>query len=164
MNLTTPIPPKPKRTNIRFLKIDQATFVTLTLNGQLRGCIGSLIAGRPLGEDILYNAKSAAFRDPRFAKLTREEFKHIEIELSLLSTPEPLEYKDEEELREKVMPFTHGVILSHQGRQATFLPSVWEQLPDFDSFFLHLSHKAGLPSNVLEMHPDIYLYTATKIK
>lgn len=147
-----------------FLKKEQATFVTLSLHGKLRGCIGSLIAQRPLGEDILYNAKAAAFRDPRFAKLTPKEFQEVDIELSLLSAPEALSYTDVQDLRTKVIPFTHGVILSYEAYHATFLPSVWDQLPDFDSFFFHLSQKANLPENILDLHPDIYLYTATKIK
>ena len=147
-----------------FLKEPQACFVTLELDGRLRGCIGSLIASRPLGEDIIYNAKAAAFRDPRFAKLTPEEFKRVTIELSLLSTPEALTYRDTAQLRDTIKPFVHGVILAYQGHQATFLPSVWEQLPTFESFFSHLLQKAGLPESALEKHPDIYLYTTTKIK
>ncbi|MDD3324657.1 MAG: AmmeMemoRadiSam system protein A [Sulfurospirillaceae bacterium] len=145
-----------------WLKDDGATFVTLMLNGKLRGCIGSLIAQRALLDDLIYNANMAAFRDPRFPKLTREEFKNLHVEVSLLSEPKELEYADIEDLHKKITPNIHGVIISHHGRQATFLPQVWEELPSFESFFAHLLSKAGLPKETLLEHPTIYTYTVEK--
>lgn len=141
-----------------------AVFVTLTQNGELRGCIGSLVATRSLLDDLVHHAKNAAFRDPRFLPLTHEEFETIEIELSILSEPENLPYKDIEDLKAKIEPNIHGVILQHQGKSATFLPQVWEQLPDFDTFFSHLCQKAGLGQECLEQHPEILTYKARKIK
>ena len=147
---------------------EQAVFVTLNkLAGKsesLRGCIGSILPTRPLIEDVIYNAKAAAFQDPRFPPLRPEEFDQIKIEVSLLSIPQKLNYTDIADLRRKIVPFRHGVILKLSGRQATFLPQVWEQLPDFDQFFEHLCIKAGLPGNCLEYHPEIYVYEVHKIE
>lgn len=139
-----------------------ATFVTLTIDGELRGCIGSLVAHRPLIDDIIHNAKAAAFQDPRFSPLTTSEYLHARVELSILSNPEPLEYTDTDDLRQKIRPYVDGVILSLNGRQATFLPQVWEQLPGFDDFFAHLGAKAGIGTNALEFHPDIFTYQVEK--
>ncbi|BBG64887.1 uncharacterized ACR [Hydrogenimonas sp.] len=142
----------------------QATFVTLSINGQLRGCIGSIIPHRPLIEDLIANARAAAFEDPRFPSLSAEEFQNVDIEVSLLTVPEQLEYSDIEDLRRKIVPGKDGVILQLDGRQATFLPQVWEELNDFDLFFAHLCLKAGLPQNCLEYHPVIYTYRVEKFK
>lgn len=142
----------------------KATFVTLTLAGQLRGCIGSLIAHRPLIDDLISNAKAAAFDDPRFYPLSPEEFKKVMVEVSLLSTPEPLLYNSIEDLKTKVCTGEDGIILQSQGRKATFLPQVWEQLPTFELFFSHLCQKAGLSPNCLEHHPEIWRYRVEKIK
>lgn len=139
-----------------------ATFVTLTIEGELRGCIGSLVAHRPLIDDIIHNAKAAAFQDPRFSPLTTSEYLHAAVEVSLLTPPEKLEYSDVEELRTKIRPNVDGVILSLNGRQATFLPQVWEQLPSFDEFFTHLCLKAGLPPNAMTHHPEIFTYQVEK--
>jgi len=141
----------------------QAVFVTLNLDHQLRGCIGSLLPHRTLIDDVISNAKAAAFRDPRFVMLTPEEFEHVEIEISLLSIPYDLQYDDEADLKKKIRPGIDGVILNLQGNQATFLPSVWEQLPTFEAFFSHLCRKAGLGDSCLRAHPDIRLYQAKKI-
>jgi AmmeMemoRadiSam system protein A len=141
-----------------------ASFVTLNLNGKLRGCIGSLIAHRSLLEDIIHNAKAAAFFDPRFSKLTKKEFENVEIELSILTTPKDLIYKDFEDLETKLIPNKHGVILELDGRRATFLPQVWEQLPDFNSFMTHLIQKAGLNPSQLSSYPKIQIYEVEKIK
>jgi len=141
-----------------------ATFVTLTHNGKLRGCIGSLIAHRPLVEDLISNAKSAAFRDPRFAPLSPEEFSEIRIEVSLLTPPQLVEYSSKSELKGLIHPNIDGVILRHGNHQATFLPQVWEDLSDFDSFFDHLGMKAGLGSDPLSHHPEIYIYQVQKFE
>ncbi len=147
-----------------FLNEQRATFVTLTLNGKLRGCIGSLLAHRTLLEDILHNAKAAAFADLRFDRLTKQEFKKVKIEISILTVPQVLEYSDFEDLQKKLVPNKHGVILELDGKRATFLPQVWEQLPSFNDFMVHLCKKAGLNPNSLPALPKIQTYEAIKIK
>lgn len=154
----------------RFLKLysemglKQATFVTLTLYGQLRGCIGSLIAHRPLIDDLISNAQSAAFNDPRFLPLTPAEFEAIKIEVSLLSEPKLLPYTDQAELKSLIRTGVDGVILRLGNYQATFLPQVWEELSDFDTFFSHLGMKAGIGSDPLAYHPEVYTYQVEKIE
>lgn len=142
----------------------KATFVTLTLYGQLRGCIGSLVAHRPFLDDLIHNAKAAAFDDPRFYPLSPEEFLHVKIEVSLLGAPEAVAYRDVEELKSKICVGEDGIILQKAGRKATFLPQVWEQLPDFELFFSHLCQKAGLEAGCLKNHPDIWRYKVEKVK
>ncbi len=141
-----------------------ACFVTLTQNGKLRGCIGSLSAHRSLLEDIVSNAKAAAFNDPRFEPLEKDELEKIKIELSLLTPPQLLEYRDTQELREKIRAGSDGVVLKAEYQQATFLPQVWEELKEFELFFAHLCQKAGLKANCLEEHPEIYTYQVEKVK
>ena len=146
----------------------QAVFVTLNkIDGQherLRGCIGSILPTRPLIDDVIYNAKAAAFSDPRFQALSIDEFNQIKIEISLLSIPKKIDYNSIDELKQIIKAFKHGAILKLSGRQATFLPQVWEQIPDFDVFFEHLCQKAGLPENCLAYHPEIYVYDVKKIE
>ena len=147
-------------------KKKMAVFVTINKRGGLRGCIGSLVAHRPLLEDLIENAKSAAFKDPRFPPLTKEEFESgdLEIEISILTAPKELVYSDVEDLKSKIKSNVHGVILTIQNYRATFLPQVWEQLPKFEEFFAHLCHKAGLAPDCLKYHPKIETYEAIKIK
>jgi hypothetical protein len=140
-----------------------ATFVTLKINGNLRGCIGSLIAHRTLYDDLVSNAIAAAFKDPRFKPLSLEEFQHINIEVSLLSQPVIVNYKDIEDLKSKIKVGVDGIILKKDQYQATFLPQVWEELNDFDLFFTHLCNKAGLNKNCLNSYPQIYKYQVKKI-
>lgn len=142
----------------------QATFVTLTKNAQLRGCIGSLIAQRSLYDDLVSNAKSAAFNDPRFPPLSQNEFPSTEIEISLLSQPQPLAYDDVSDLKSKINVGSDGVILQYGYHRATFLPQVWEQLPSFELFFQHLCAKAGVSVACLEDQASIYTYKVEKIK
>lgn len=146
------------------LKEKRATFVTLNLNKQLRGCIGSLTPHRSLFDDIVFNAKAAAFNDPRFPPLSNDEFKHIDIEISLLTLPQELFYQDIDDLKKKIKVGVDGVILTLGGRRATFLPSVWEQLSNFNLFFEYLCQKAGLEGNCLNHHPQIEIYQAEKIQ
>ena len=148
------------------LKQNAATFVTLTTNpdDQLRGCIGSLEAYRPLYKDIISNAQAAALRDPRFNPLTLEELQNIKIEVSILTEPKVLTYTDEKDLKNKLIPLRDGVVLKHNGRHATYLPQVWEQLPTFKPFIESLCQKAGLPSNCLSEHPEISIYQVKKYK
>ena len=141
-----------------------ATFVTLTQNNALRGCIGSLVAHRTLIDDLVSNARSAAFNDPRFSPLSSEAFDTVKIEVSLLSAPKPLRYDTVTELKEKIVRGEDGVVLSLKGRGATFLPQVWDELPTFELFFTNLCQKAGLPHNCLEAQPSIEIYRVEKIK
>lgn len=124
-----------------------ATFITLTRDGELRGCIGSLRRSRQLGEDIIANAVSAAMEDPRFPPLTAGELDAIAIEVSVLSEPEFLDFFGEEELLAQLRPGEDGLIIFSGCRSATFLPQVWEQLPEPRQFLAALKHKAGLPTN-----------------
>ncbi|MEO1927784.1 MAG: AmmeMemoRadiSam system protein A [Nautiliaceae bacterium] len=147
-----------------FLKENRASFVTLKKHGALRGCIGSILPHRSLIDDIVSNAKAAAFEDPRFPPLRVEEFDEIKLEISLLTIPQKVEYEDKEDLMKKIRPGVDGVILQLANHQATFLPSVWEELPVFELFFAHLCMKAGLPGDCLMYHPVIYTYQAREIK
>jgi len=146
------------------LQENGAAFVTLNnkSNDQLRGCIGSLQAYRPLYQDIISNAQAAALHDPRFLPLTPKELEEIKIEVSILSEPKPLPYSDIEDLKSKIIPGEDGVILKYNSYQATYLPQVWDQLPNFDAFFTSLCMKAGLPGNCLAYHPEIEVYHVRK--
>lgn len=124
-----------------------ASFVTLTQAGELRGCIGSLQAWRPLADDVRENAVAAAFHDPRFAPLTAAELPQTRVEVSLLGPSEPIRFRDEADALAQLRPGIDGVILDCAGRRATFLPQVWEQLPAAADFLAHLKRKAGLPAN-----------------
>ncbi len=121
-----------------------ACFVTLTLDGALRGCIGSVRPQRALGEDVATNAVGAASRDPRFAPVDSAEFDRLQIEVSLLSSPEFIDFNTEAELLAQLKPGEDGLILFAGCRSATFLPQVWEQLPAPTAFLGALKHKAGL--------------------
>lgn len=129
------------------LRHNRATFVTLKKADHLRGCIGSLVGYRPLVEDISSNAFSAAFRDPRFDPLTSTELNTLHIHISVLSPPEKLFFDSEQALLEQIQVGVDGIILSDQGHRATFLPSVWENLPSKTLFLSELKRKAGLSSN-----------------
>lgn len=120
------------------------TFVTLTTGGRLRGCIGHIIPQEPLIEGVKVNAINAAFHDPRFPPLTKEEWKRVRIELSVLTDPRPLSYSDADDLLNKLRPDVDGLIIRKGYHQATFLPQVWEQLPKKEEFLSHLCLKAGL--------------------
>ena len=146
------------------LNEQRACFVTLNLNKKLRGCIGSLVAHRSLLDDVISNAYNAAFSDLRFNRLSPFEFKNIDIEISVLTPAVKLQYENTEDLKEKIKVGEHGVILELDGKRATFLPQVWEQLPTFEQFFTQLSKKAGFAQSCLENKPTIYTYTAIKIK
>lgn len=126
------------------------TFVTLTLNGQLRGCIGSLTSDEPIRIGVRRNAINAAFHDPRFSPLNAADFEKVEIEVSILSEPQPLEYRDGADLLKKLRPGLDGVILRKDHASATFLPQVWKQLPQAHDFLSHLCMKAGLAADAWE--------------
>lgn len=124
-----------------------ATFVTLNLHGNLRGCIGSLEAHRPLIDDVSHNAKAAAFLDPRFTPLTKPEFAEVVIDVSLLSPPEQIQFSSERNALAQLRPGQDGLILEYGLRRATYLPQVWAQLPKAQEFVNHLKSKAGLPED-----------------
>ena len=127
------------------LTVDRACFVTLERQGQLRGCIGMLEAVRSLAEDVAENAFAAAFRDPRFPPLAEDELADLELHISILSPAEAMSFTSEQDLIAQIQPGIDGLILQDGYRRGTFLPSVWEQLPDARQFLRHLKQKAGLP-------------------
>jgi len=141
-----------------------ATFVTLVCGDRLRGCIGSLKATRPLGVDVRENALAAAFRDPRFAPLTAAELGGTLIEVSLLSAPQIASFASEAELRARLTPFEDGVALELGDRRATFLPQVWELLPEPREFLAALKEKAKLPADFWSPRLEVSLYRVTKWK
>ncbi len=147
-----------------WLNDEGAVFVTLTEDGELRGCIGSLVAYRKLYEDIIYNARSAAFHDPRFSAMSQEELHDIVIEVSILSQPQRLDYDNVDDLKKKIKKNYDGIVLQSGENHATFLPQVWEQLPTFELFFSHLCQKAGMQENCLDSHPQISVYSVQKYK
>lgn len=121
-----------------------ASFVTLKINGSLRGCIGTLQAIRPLVEDVSENAYAAAFRDPRFPPLADRELNSIDISISILSRPEPVIFHSEQDLINQLRVGIDGLIIEEGNQRGTFLPAVWEALPDPALFFRQLKIKAGL--------------------
>ncbi len=123
------------------------SFVTLTREGALRGCIGSLTGTGPLLHAVADAAHGAAFRDPRFPRLASEEFSRIHIEISVLSPLQPVPADDREELLAQLRPGIDGLLLEAGGCRATFLPKVWEQLQQPEDFLAHLLAKAGLPAD-----------------
>ena len=139
-----------------------ASFVTLTIEGALRGCIGSLEALRPLGEDVAQNALHAAFRDPRFAPLTRAEWPRVQTEVSLLSAPRPMRFADEPDLLAQLRAGEDGLILECAGRRGTFLPQVWESLPDKRRFLAELRRKAGLAADTPLARCKLWRYQVRK--
>lgn len=147
------------------LLVKKGCFVTLTVAGQLRGCIGNIFAERPLAEAVIHNARSAALEDSRFSPVTVDELKSILVEVSVLSIPEPLEFSSPEDLLNKLHPHRDGVVLSVGLRRATFLPQVWEQLPDTREFLEHLATKAGLSADAWRRpNLNILIYHAFAFK
>ena len=139
-----------------------AVFVTLTLDGRLRGCIGSLVPHRSLREDLRENAVAAALRDPRFPPLSVEEFARVRVEVSLLGAPEAVAATTEQEAWAAVRPGTHGVIFEWRRHRSTFLPQVWSQLPSAREFFAQLKRKAGLPADFWAEDVRLERYTVRK--
>lgn len=137
----------------------RGTFVTLTMNGGLRGCIGHIIPSESIWEGVKKNALNAAFEDPRFRPLTAEELERVRVEVSILSDPRPLPYETPEDLLNKLKPGVDGVIIRKGMRQSTFLPQVWEQLPDKNEFLTHLCLKAGLDGDAWRKEPlEVFTY------
>jgi len=131
---------------LRKYSMHKACFVTLTKNGQLRGCIGTLSPQKPLYKDVIDNVQNAAFHDPRFPPLKREELSAIKIEISILSRPEKIEYDSENELLSQINN-QMGIILRKGVASATFLPQVWDEISNKRSFLENLSIKAGLKTD-----------------
>jgi AmmeMemoRadiSam system protein A len=139
-----------------------ATFVTLTQEGELRGCIGSLQPHRPLVEDVKQNAVAAALHDPRFMPLSRSEFDITEIEISLLSPTQQMSFRDEIDALTQLRPQVDGVVLQYHSYRSTFLPQVWEQLPHPQQFLAQLKRKAGLPEDFWHEEIQLSRYSVTK--
>jgi hypothetical protein len=154
-----PTPPHPE-----WLDAPGATFVTLTLHGHLRGCIGSLEAHRPLGSDLEHNARAAAFRDPRFPPLSQAELEKVRVEVSLLTPATPMTFSDEADALAQLKPGIDGVILEYGWHRATFLPQVWEQLPEPRVFMAHLKQKAGLAADFWAKEVRLSRYGVEKFK
>ena len=140
-------------------QVKRGTFVTLHKKGQLRGCIGNIEACKSVQEGIIDNARSAAFNDSRFSPLTLKEFAETQIEISILTEPEVLEYTDGKDLISKLRPGIDGVTIKKRYQGATFLPQVWKQLRDPDLFLSHLCMKAGFPAKEWETGSlDVSIY------
>jgi hypothetical protein len=139
-----------------------ATFVTLRRLGGLRGCVGSIRPYRPLLEDVRSNTRAAAFSDSRFPPIRPDEYPELSVEVSLLSPCEPCGFGCQEEALAGLRPGVDGIVFEFQGRRSTFLPQVWEQLPDPLDFLAQLKRKAGLPPTF--WHPDVRLWRYTVMK
>jgi AmmeMemoRadiSam system protein A len=141
------------------LTADGASFVTLTIHGQLRGCIGALQAYQPLAKDVQEHAMAAAMQDFRFPQVRPAELPTIEIEVSILTPAEPLDYDGPEDLVRKLKPGEDGLVLADGFRKATFLPQVWDSLPTAEEFLSHLCLKMGAPSDLWKKkHLDVSIY------
>jgi AmmeMemoRadiSam system protein A len=141
------------------LREDGASFVTLTIRGELRGCIGALEAYQPLACDVREHAIAAALEDPRFPPVAEDELSRIQIEVSRLTRPSPLEYKDADDLLSKLRPHVDGVVLRDGYRRATFLPQVWEKIPKRAEFMNYLCRKMGSSENAWRVrHMDVLVY------
>ncbi|PKO34863.1 MAG: TIGR00296 family protein [Betaproteobacteria bacterium HGW-Betaproteobacteria-7] len=155
------LPPQPVVESPK-LQDKAATFVTLTQHGVLRGCIGSLEAWRPLAEDVCANALAAAFCDPRFPPLTADELPRTRLEISLLTPAQVIDCRDEADALAQLRPHIDGVIFSAGRHRATFLPQVWEQLPEPAAFLAQLKRKAGLGADYWSPEARLARYTVKK--
>lgn len=140
------------------LQSEGAAFVTLTSHGRLRGCIGSLEARQPLINDVADNAIAAATRDPRFPPVTPAEVPGLHIEISVLTPPEAMTFTSQQDLLRQIRPGIDGLVLQEGWRRGTFLPLVWEQLPDRQDFLAHLKQKAGLPAHYWSDTVKVFRY------
>ncbi len=154
----------PKAVDNPWLNDHAATFVTLKLNGELRGCIGSLKARYSLIDDLQSNAVAAAFHDPRFPPLSEDELDQIQIEVSILSPPEKIEYSSEADLLAQLRPHIDGVVFNCGNYRSTFLPQVWDQLPSPEHFMARLKEKAGLAADFWSDEVLIYRYSVEKFR
>ena len=141
------------------LHAHRGSFVTINHGGRLRGCIGSLAASRPLVADVAHNALSAAFKDPRFKPLTQAEYPDVELHISVLSAARSISVASREALLEYLQPGRHGLILQQGNKRATYLPSVWEKIPEPEQFVAELRAKAGLPKHGWSEDMQVSVYT-----
>jgi hypothetical protein len=145
------------------LQLERASFTTLKIGGRLRGCCGTLLPVRSLAEDVWRNAWASAFSDPRFPPLARSEYPLLDLHVSILSPLEPVPVASELELLESLRPGTDGLLLELDTARATFLPAVWEQLPEPGEFLRHLKEKAGWPAEFWSSRIRVYRYTTQAI-
>jgi AmmeMemoRadiSam system protein A len=143
-----PLPPLDLAGMSARLRQQGASFVTLTRRGELRGCVGALEAYQPLAEDVREHAIAAALQDYRFPPVQARELSEIQIEISCLTPPQDLEYAQPGDLPRVLRPHIDGVTLFDGRRRATFLPQVWEKLPDPEAFLSHLCQKMGAPDDL----------------
>jgi uncharacterized protein len=136
----------------------RASFVTLTIDGELRGCCGTLEARRPLATDVWHNARASAFGDPRFPPLEAWEWVRVDLEVSVLSPLERVAVRSEAELLAGLVPGEDGLVIAWRGSRATFLPKVWEQLRDPVDFLRHLKHKAGWSADFWAVDVEVWRY------
>lgn len=146
------------------LRIPRASFVTLEHNGALRGCIGSLEAREPLAVDVAHNAYNAGFRDPRFPPVTAGELDELDVHISVLAPPEAMSFDSEADLLNQLRPGVDGLIIEDRGRRATFLPSVWDGVPEPGLFLAHLKQKAGWPADYWSPTLRAWRYTTESIR
>jgi AmmeMemoRadiSam system protein A len=148
--------------DLPWLKTSGACFITLMLEGRLRGCIGTLRAHRALVEDVKANAVAAAFRDPRFPPLGSGEFSSVALEISVLSALEPLRFSDEPDALRQLRTGVDGVVFEYGHHTGTFLPQVWEDFGEPSDFLAHLKYKAGLPPDFWDIEVRLLRYTVNK--
>jgi uncharacterized protein len=159
------LPPLDPAVLTPLLRAPGASFITLTVRGGLRGCIGALEPYQPLAEDVREHAIAAALNDPRFPPVQPGELSQIEIEVSRLTPPLPLEYEDAQDLLAKLHPHSDGVVLRDGPRRATFLPQVWEKLPDKAEFLDNLCYKMGsAPDAWRHKHMDVQVYQVEEFR
>ncbi|MFZ1040930.1 MAG: AmmeMemoRadiSam system protein A [Anaerolineales bacterium] len=159
------LPPLDEATLTPCLRESGASFVTLTVRGDLRGCIGALEPYQPLAMDVREHAVAAALEDPRFPPVQPKELKQIEVEVSRLTVPHQLEYKDADDLLAKLNPNVDGVILRDGWHRATFLPQVWEKIPDKAEFLAELCYKMGAaPDAWLHKHLEVLIYQVEEFR
>ena len=147
------------------LRSQGASFVTLTINGKLRGCIGALEAYQPLVLDVQEHAAAAAMEDYRFNQVSVEEISLLKIEISWLTPIVKLDYRDSKDLISKLRPGMDGVLIKDGARRATFLPQVWEQIPEAEEFLSRLCMKMGSPPDLwYKKNLDVFIYQVEEFK
>lgn len=155
----TGLPPLDESSLTPRLRENGASFVTLTVRGRLRGCIGALEPYQPLAEDVREHAVAAALEDPRFPPVSERELNDIQLEISRLTRPVPLEYQDAQDLLSRLRPHVDGVIIRDGFQRATFLPQVWEKIPDPVEFLNNLCQKMGASHDLWrKKHIDVLTY------
>ena len=146
------------------LKKVRATFVTINKDSCLRGCVGKIKATYPIYHDIIKNTYKAAFEDPRFPQVKKEELSYLDFEVSILSKLKTLKYQDNEELKQKLKSLRPGIVIKYRGHRATYLPQVWEQIESPEKFLTLLCQKAGINPWLWKTHKiNIEIYSVCKI-